>query len=116
MEKFDGIMILTTNMSQNFDPAFDRRILFKLKFENPSNAVKAKIWKSKLEFLKDEEATALASLSDLSGGQIENISRKVLLDELLYGNKPSLETLKDFVSKEKLFTENTHNKIGFDLG
>lgn len=112
MEKFDGIMILTTNMSQNFDPAFDRRILFKLKFENPSNAVKAKIWKSKLEFLKDDEAATLASLSDLSGGQIENISRKVLLDELLYGNKPSLETLKDFVSKEKLFDSST-KRIGF---
>lgn len=112
MEKFDGIMILTTNMSQNFDPAFDRRILFKLRFENPTVDVKKKIWQSKLDFLKDDEAIELANLSDLSGGQIENISRKVLLDEILYGKKPTLETLKDFVSKEKLF-DNTSKRIGF---
>lgn len=112
MEKFDGIMILTTNMSQNFDPAFDRRILFKLKFENPTNEVKKKIWKSKLDFLNDGEALTLANMSDLSGGQIENISRKVLLDEILYGNKPNLDTLKDFVSKEKLFDSST-KRIGF---
>lgn len=113
MEKFDGIMILTTNMSQNFDPAFDRRILFKLKFENPTNEVKKKIWKSRLNFLNDDEALTLANMSDLSGGQIENISRKVLLDEILYGNKPNLDTLKDFVSKEKLFDNNSTKRIGF---
>ena len=35
MESLDGIMIATTNLVQNMDAAFERRFLYKVKFEKP---------------------------------------------------------------------------------
>lgn len=112
LEKFDGIFIATTNLTQNIDEAFDRRLLFKLKFENPSVEVKEKIWKSKLDFITDEEAHKLSSSYDLSGGQIDNIYRKSEVDYILYGKKPGIEDLLDFCKKEKL-SDDGRTPLGF---
>ena len=114
LEKFDGIFIATSNMVENIDEAFDRRLLFKLKFENPSTEVKEKIWKSKLDFITDEEARILAKAYDLSGGQIDNIFRKSEIDYILYGKKPNIEELLEFCKKEKLNISN-QSAIGFNV-
>lgn len=49
LENFKGIFIATTNLAENLDKAFDRRFLFKIKFQKPSVAARASIWMSKLE-------------------------------------------------------------------
>ena len=36
METLDGILIATTNLAQNMDKAFERRFLYKIKFEKPT--------------------------------------------------------------------------------
>ena len=112
LEKFDGIFIATTNRETDIDQAFDRRLLFKLKFENPSLEVKEKIWKSKLDFISDDDARKLSSSFDLSGGQIDNIFRKSEIDYILYGKKPNIDDLMEFCRKEKLSNEN-RNPLGF---
>jgi hypothetical protein len=112
LENFDGICILTTNLVTNFDAAFDRRILFKIKLENPKLDTKMKIWKSKVDTLTDEDARKVSESFDFSGGQIENIRRKITLDEVLYGNKVTIDTLMDFCKKEK-FDTGTQKHIGF---
>ena len=40
-ENLKGIFIATTNLAENMDAAFERRFLFKIKFENPSEEAKA---------------------------------------------------------------------------
>lgn len=112
LENFDGICILTTNLVTNFDAAFDRRILFKIKLENPKLDTKMKIWKSKVDTLADEDARKVSESFDFSGGQIENIRRKITLDEVLYGNAVTIDTLMDFCKKEK-FDTGTQKHIGF---
>lgn len=112
LENFDGICILTTNLVTNFDAAFDRRILFKIKLENPKLDTKMKIWKSKVDTLTDEDARKVSESFDFSGGQIENIRRKITLDEVLYGNAVTIDTLMDFCKKEK-FDTGTQKHIGF---
>lgn len=112
LENFDGICILTTNLVTNFDAAFDRRILFKIKLENPKLNTKMKIWKSKVDTLTDEDARKVSESFDFSGGQIENIRRKITLDEVLYGNAVTIDTLMDFCKKEK-FDTGTQKHIGF---
>lgn len=112
LENFDGICILTTNLVTNFDAAFDRRILFKIKLENPKLDTKMKIWKSKVDTLTDEDARKVSESFDFSGGQIENIRRKINLDEVLYGNEVTIDTLMDFCKKEK-FDTGTQKHIGF---
>jgi hypothetical protein len=44
MERYSGLAILTTNLPNAIDPAFDRRIHYKIRFEYPTQEQRAKIW------------------------------------------------------------------------
>jgi len=94
MESLDGIMIATTNLVQNMDAAFERRFLYKVKFEKPELAQRTKIWQSMMPELSEKTAERLASAFDFSGGQIENVTRKCDIESILYGD--------DFVTDEKI--------------
>ena len=111
MEKLDGIMIATTNLVGNLDSAFERRFLFKIRFENPTVETKKKIWKSKLEWLEDKDLELFANKYDFSGGQIDNIVRKVTMDEVITGKRPRVDELHALCKVEKLAKE--ERRIGF---
>ena len=81
LENFDGIFMATTNLIDNMDDAFSRRFLNKIKFEKPSSKTRMAIWKSKLGELEDSTYEKLSKY-DLSGGQIENVSRKYLINKI----------------------------------
>ena len=115
MENLEGIMIVTTNLTTNLDSAFERRFIFKIRFEKPCKDVKARIWKSMIEELNDNDSMELAEMFDISGGEIENIARKAIMEYAITGNEPNLEMIKDFAKEEKLKT-NTRPIIGFSTG
>lgn len=79
MESLDGIMIATTNL----DKAFERRFLYKIRFDKPTIEARAAIWQTMLKGLTDAEAKTLAGQFDLSGGEIENIVRKHSVNAIL---------------------------------
>lgn len=111
MEKLDGILIATTNLADNLDKAFERRFLFKIRFDRPTLEAKASIWRDKLPALTDTEAAELASRFDLSGGEIDNVVRKVLMEEVVSGETPSLAMATRIASEERISKET--RKIGF---
>ena len=113
MENLDGIMIVTTNMIVNLDSAFERRFIYKIQFNKPGKDVKARIWKSMAEELTEDECVELADMFDISGGEIENITRKATMEYVLTGEKPNVEMLKNFAKEEKLKTS-TRPAIGFN--
>jgi len=114
IEKFEGIMIATTNLVVgNFDKAFERRFLFKVKFDQPSNDVKSKIWLNKLNWLEQEFAIQLAKEFSFSGGEIDNIVRKIAMKEVLLGVRPDSSEILQFCQCEKLISSNKGNKVGF---
>ena len=113
LEDFKGILMATTNLTANLDEAFERRFLFKIKYSRPSQKAKEAIWKSKLNFLSDEDSIRLAEEFDFSGGQIENISRKLFLDILLHGKKYSLEDTIQYCEEESLLNDSGRKKVGF---
>lgn len=110
LERFEGILIATTNLEDEFDQAFERRFLFKIKFEKPNSDIKKKIWKNKLDWLNETTAEKLAANYDLSGGEIDNIARKLIMDEVVKGKRPSLDSLDDYCKSEKI-----HNTTLSDL-
>ena len=113
MENLDGILIATTNLTQNLDPAFERRFLYKICFERPDSSVREKIWHTMLPSLSPSECTALASAYDLSGGQMENVARKFSINSILYGNaKSAMDVLHAYCNAERLDNQ-THRRIGF---
>lgn len=104
MEKLPGILIATTNLEGNLDSAFERRFLFKVKFAKPDTTVKAKIWKSNLPWLSEEQMEKLAKDFPFSGGEIANIVRKITMDEILSGEIPPFEEIIEYCKTEKLQT------------
>ncbi len=52
-------MIATTNLTQNLDPAFERRFLYKICFEKPDVEVRKKIWETMIPSLSDQEYSLL---------------------------------------------------------
>ncbi len=113
LEKFDGIFFATTNLIDNMDSAFDRRFLYKVEFSKPSSQTRSKIWKAKLPQLSDEAIKSIASY-DLSGGQIENVSRKYMLDTILNLKSFDIEALKKLCENESNFKKDTAKRtMGF---
>jgi SpoVK/Ycf46/Vps4 family AAA+-type ATPase len=113
METLDGIMIATTNLEQNMDKAFERRFLYKIKFNKPSLEARSHIWKSMIPALSHEDCTLLASKYDFSGGQIENIARHYAINTVLHGDDGNrLDSLYAYCDGEK-FEKKECPKIGF---
>lgn len=113
MEQLEGILIATTNLTDNMDNAFARRFLYKIQFDRPSTQAKAAIWRSVMPRLGDYDAMSLASAYDLSGGQIENIIRKQTIDYILSGQYASIEQMHDYCRKELSSDYTQRNAIGF---
>ena len=113
METLDGIMIATTNLTQNLDTAFERRFLYKIKFEKPTEEARAHIWHSMIPDLSELQVHTLASKYDFSGGQIENIARHYAIDNILHGqSQDTLPMLIRHCDNERLETKRP-TKIGF---
>lgn len=75
-ERFDGLLILATNLVGNLDSAFERRIAYKLTFPLPDAAARESIWRG---LVPPEMPTAepidfgyLGRKYNLSGGDIKN--------------------------------------------
>ena len=113
METLDGILIATTNLVQNMDKAFERRFLYKIKFEKPTIEARMSIWREMIPNLNDGEAKTLASKYDFSGGQIENIARHYTIGKILHGESMDIvEELSSYCDSERLETKEKY-KIGF---
>ena len=114
MEDLDGILIATTNLTCNFDSAFERRFFCKIEFHKPDVEVKAKIWRAMLKDISADDARQLAAHFDFSGGQIENIARKRTVDYILSGKHASLEDIENYCRAEVIDTKTTrHHIAGF---
>jgi len=112
METLDGILIATTNLEQNMDKAFERRFLYKIKFNKPTVEARQHIWQSMIPSLSTDAAIQLATRYDFSGGQIENIARHHAIDTILHGAEAdSLQTLISHCDQERLETK--IQRIGF---
>ncbi|HOW51484.1 MAG TPA: AAA family ATPase [bacterium] len=111
LEKFEGILVATTNLTGMLDDAFSRRFLYKLEFPNPTPSIRARIWRSKLPELTGDEADTLA-VHSLSGGEIENVARRYIVDSLFSG-KPDLDRLEALCREESSLKKGIGRKVGF---
>lgn len=114
MEKLDGILIATTNLTTNLDNAFERRFLYKIRFDRPDEKVKEQIWTSMLPTLSEEDARELAHGFDFSGGQIENIVRKKEIKFIIDGVDAGMEEILGYCREEMIEDAGSgRKKIGF---
>ena len=113
MENLEGILIATTNLTENFDSAFERRFIYKILFKAPSAGVKAKIWKSMVDEISEDEAGRLGAEYSFTGGQIENITRKLDVDYILTGETAGYDKIVTLCKEESIRKDKESKKIGF---
>ena len=114
MESLNGILIATTNLADNLDTAFERRFLYKIKFERPSVEAREHIWHAMIPSLNSEQATTLAEKYEFSGGQIENVARKYAINNILYDDKTdTLDSLSSICDNELIEDDSNYRRVGF---
>lgn len=114
MENFNGILIATTNLIPSLDKAFERRFLYKIKFLQPQETVRKEIWSQHLPSLQSEDILKVAKEYNLSGGQIENVVKKIKLDGILNNKEMDINDIIHFCKEEFINATNSNgNKIGF---
>ena len=113
METLEGIMVATTNLQCNFDSAFERRFLYKIQFPKPQSAVRMAIWKEMLPELSDEDLKVVAEKYDFSGGQIENVTRRYNIEQILHGDASAgLQHILSLCDSERMDRKETR-RVGF---
>jgi len=119
LEEYDGIVIMTTNLRNNIDEAFLRRIRFIVEFPFPDEHSRKGIWQchlpSEAPLADDIDFDALAKNHVISGGNIKNI---VLNAAFLAAEQQSTigmsqlteSTRREFEKIGKLWGEKLHTK------
>lgn len=117
IEKFQGILIATTNLLENIDQAFSRRFNYKIEFKKPDKAQRLKLWKMMLpKNAPYEEGFEMEKLSTypLTGGQINLIVKNTAYT--VATRKEPIFRLEDFVNeieKERQGNFDTEKSVGF---
>lgn len=102
METFEGILIATTNLTDNFDKAFERRFLFKVFFAKPKAEARKQIWMSMVPDLHSDDAATLAARYNFTGSMIENVAKRLTIDEILYERPVTLGTISRLCDEEQI--------------
>jgi AAA+ superfamily predicted ATPase len=76
LDSFEGIAILTTNFGTSIDPAFKRRLSFRLSFPFPDEETRTQLWRAhlppKLPIAGELALDKLARKYQIAGGYIRN--------------------------------------------
>jgi len=117
IERFDGILIATTNLLESLDKAFSRRFNYKIEFKKPNYEQRIELWKKllppSLPLDNDFNIKKLAKY-ELTGGQIEmvikNTAFKIAVDdEPIFTNR----SFEEQIQKELKGNFDSENKVGF---
>jgi Cdc6-like AAA superfamily ATPase len=123
-ERFQGILIATTNLRDNLDPAFSRRFHLKLEFPLPDAESRLRLWRihvpGALPLAQDVDLPVLAQEYALTGGQIAVIVKNAALEAAqTEGRKQgvTMELLRKYIQIElaSAFGGGSKHAWGFSL-
>ena len=104
LESYNGITILTTNLSKSIDDAFRRRIRFIVDFPQPDPRARASLWKRMIPpgapLDKGIRWSWLADTFEMSGGHIRNAVLKASVSAAAAGTPINMEHLAKAATDE----------------
>lgn len=121
MEEYPGITILATNLRQNMDAAFTRRMRFIVDFPFPEDEDRLRIWQSvwpeEVPIGPDVDLPLLARQFRLSGGSIRNVALAAAFLAAEQGQAVSMRHLMRATKRElqkmgRLVNEEEHRRYG----
>ena len=119
MEEYAGIAILTTNLRQNIDAAFTRRMRFIVDFPFPEDEDRLRIWRSvwpaEVPFAEDVDLACIARQFRLSGGSIRNVALSAAFQAAEQGAPVSMHhlmhaTRRELLKMGRLVNEEDHRR------
>jgi len=114
MEDFeDGIFIATTNLASHLDPAFERRFLYKVEYKKPDSHVRKQILTNVFTEISSDTLDKINETCMLTGGQIQNVHKKILINSLLDEEANSEETIFNLCQEEFILSKSERRPIGF---
>ena len=117
IEKFQGILIATTNLLENIDKAFSRRFNYKIEFKKPDKEQRLDLWKMMLpKHAPFEEGFNVEKLIHypLTGGQINLIVKNTAYNVAARDNAVfMLSDFEDEILKEKQGSFDSEKSVGF---
>lgn len=120
MEDYTGIVILTTNLALRLDPAFERRIRWKLVFPVPDAKARASLWRKLLPpsvpLAGDVDLDALAGELEFTGGLIRSAVLKAAYEAAADGVPVSMRHLREAARVEKIAADGEAPKSGIGFG
>jgi AAA+ superfamily predicted ATPase len=113
MEEYEGITIMATNLRQNLDESFVRRLAFTIHFPFPDEVDRRRIWDGiwpvETPVARDIDLDFLAHQFKLSGGNIKNIA---LAAAFLAAENGGMVTMAHLIQA----TRREYQKLGKPLG
>jgi hypothetical protein len=86
MENFSGILIATTNLTDNIDKAYDRRFFIKIEIPVPNANTRRLIWAHQVPDMPEDLLQTISNKYSLTGADIETIATRFYLNET-FGKK-----------------------------
>ena len=113
LEEFEGIFMATTNLADQLDSAFDRRLLYKIDFKKPAEPVRKKILSNVFKDISSKTIDIITEQFSLTGGQIANIKKKLLVKSVLDTNLDQESYLTTLCNEEFILSKSGRSTIGF---
>ena len=120
IENFEGLLLATTNLLENIDPAFSRRFNYKIEFKKPNLEQRLLLWKKMLPsnapYEEEFDLNILAKYA-LTGGQTSLVIKNTAYS--VASSKEPIFGLDDFIKeieKEKSGTFDSEKSMGFVQG
>lgn len=93
--------------------AFDRRLLYKIDFKKPEETVRKKILSNVFKDISTKTIDTLTEQFSLTGGQIANIKKKLLVKSVLDVNLDQESYLSTLCNEEFILSKSGRSTIGF---
>lgn len=114
LEDFEGIFIATTNLPASLDDAFNRRFLYKVEFKNPDKEVRMQLLEHHFPNMPQSYLKQLNERYPLTGAQLMNINKKLLVEQLLSQDLDQVQLLEQLCAEERaLLSKQKAQPIGF---
>lgn len=119
MEEYEGMVILATNLRENMDDAFTRRIRFIVEFPFPDAANRMRIWQTHVPkqapVSREMDYDFLSRQFQIAGGNIKNIMLNAAflaaenggvigMDHVLHGIKREFEKIGKLWNEKNLYS------------
>ena len=104
LDSFEGVAVLTTNFGNSIDPAFKRRLTYRMTFPFPDEEMREQLWRTmippQVPVQGDLNFAALSQRFRLSGGYIRNAALRAAFLAVEEGSSLTHEHLERAVRME----------------